>query len=892
MMIRGFLSRLRNDLGIQLLVLYSLFVVPIVIMALAFDQFASDRLRQDIIAGDLTLARVIAEETDTALEYSLLSILEVAKYDAVIAGDNQGMLEIFENVMSARPDVSLIYRLSPDGIMIVHYPVGPISSVGSNFSFRSYFKRAMETESPLIALGRISPTTLEPVTTAVMPIWEGEEFRGVVAANIKLQSFSSTLSRITQGYPESDQFELVIVDSIGDTVASPKPEELLQNLTERLPEIIGDLLAGGEGSRIDHAQDGVERLYSYVPIPSAGWGVIVSQPTSVSFHTPELLHRGVNLVILVISGIGIFFWGALYFNVLQPLEKLAAYSVQVGSDPSGGLDRKERFLEISRREDQIGNLIRSFSWMEESLQARIDELGTLLETSQVVVSSLDPEIVLTTILEQVESLLGIKKSTIVAQDESGGAFISRASRGLSPRYAEELVFQPDEGTSITVRALRIGQPIIIQDVKADAEYQYMRQRAEQEGYQAFAAIPLQTIHAPPAALVVYSPEVNVFTDNNIDLLLSFANQAAMAIENAELFSRSDSQLQIQTSRLEALIQSLEVGLVLENLSGEILYINRMVRELANLPDSELLGKPADELFKAIFEDAENKTEALARLQGVLNSEGEEEITFNLETAAGKKFYRLQGFAVKDGTGFSIGHGQFLQDMTKEHELDRMKTGLISTVSHELQTPLASIKGYATTLLARDVEWEPDSQREFLEIISNEADRLSDLVNNLLDISRIEAGSLTLKKILCSYNEIVERAIQQASPSPGERIKLDVPVDLPKMLIDPYRVEVVVRNLIENAVKYSQSDLPIQVTVSLSDGNLITRVKDFGPGIAKNKRTAVFDSFYRLETGLNRETPGVGLGLAICRGFVKAHGGEIWVDEQETGACLAFTLPVD
>jgi PAS domain S-box-containing protein len=420
----------------------------------------------------------------------------------------------------------------------------------------------------------------------------------------------------------------------------------------------------------------------------------------------------------------------------------------------------------------------------------------------------------------------------------------------------------------------------------------LRTRAEAEGYRAFAAIPLQTIHAPPTALVLYSPEPNVFSENDIDLLVSFANQAAMAIENAELFSRSDAQLQKQTSRLEALIQSLEVGLVLENLTGEILYINRRIREFTNLPDSEILGKPVRNLFASILESAMDREAAAEKVEHVLGGESEEEVIFSLVSEAGARYFRLSGFTVRDATGLLIGRGQFLQDMTKEHELDRMKSGLISTVSHELQTPLASIKGFATTLLAKDVKWEQESQREFLEIISNEADRLSDLVNNLLDVSRIEAGSLTLQKIYCSLDDIAKKAVIQATPNPGERMQLDIPSDIPSVLIDPFRVEVVIRNLIENAVKYSDNDLPITLNANRENGFVIIRVIDNGPGIPEENQRSIFTSFYRLENGLSRKTPGFGLGLSICRGFVQAHGGDIWVEPRENGACIAFSLPIE
>jgi K+-sensing histidine kinase KdpD len=530
--------------------------------------------------------------------------------------------------------------------------------------------------------------------------------------------------------------------------------------------------------------------------------------------------------------------------------------------------------------------------MEESLQARIDELSTLLETSQVVVSSLDPEIVLNRILEQVERLLGINKSTIVALDEASGSFQSKVHRGLSSEYTEGLVFDPAESSSVTMRALQTGKPIIIQDVESDPGYAHLQTRAKAEGYRAFAAIPLQTMHAPPTALVLYSTEPDVFSENDIDLLLSFANQAAMAIENAELYSRSDAQLQKQTSRLEALIQSLEVGLVLENLAGEILYINRMIREFTLLPDSEILGNQVEKLYTSILERAVDKESAFEKVKTALTGESEEEVTFSLNTETGRRIFRLSGFTVRGPSGLLVGRGQFLRDVTREHELDRMKSGLISTVSHELQTPLASIKGFATTLLAKDVKWEQESQREFLEIISKEADRMSELVNNLLDVSRIEAGSLTLQKIYCSLDEIANKAISQASPNPGDRIQLEIAPDMPQVLIDPFRVEVVIRNLIENAVKYSENDLPIALKAERENGYVIVKVIDQGPGIPEENHRSIFSSFYRLDNGLSRKTPGFGLGLSICRGFVRAHGGEIWVEPRDVGACIAFSLPVE
>lgn len=883
---------MRNDLGVQLLALYSLFIVPIVIGALFFDRVAGDQLRQEIMAADLALSRAIAQETNTIIENALVAVTELSKYEAVINFDDEGMLTIFENFQTGRPDVNLIYRLDSKGIMISHYPTGPNVTVGMDFSFRDYFSRALETKSAFISLGRISPTTEQPVATAVMPIWQDGEFLGVVATNLKLQSLSTTLASIAMEYQENKNFEVVIIDAGGKIIASPQPENILVNYADIQGELSTAVLAGNSGNKIATDQTGVENLYSYVPVPDAGWGVVVSRPTLVAFATPNSFHRGVLLLIGIFSGIGIFFWAVLDSRVLTPLEKLAAYSQLIGTKPKKENPSNVQLSVYRDRQDQIGNLVRSFQRMEKAISARINELATLLETSQAVVSSLDSKIVLNRILEQVEKLMGFEKSAIVALDSQRGVFVAKASRGLTSRYAEGLIIYPDESASVTMRAIRTKNPILIQDTDSDPSFEAYRPRARAEGYRSFAAIPLEHVHSSPAALVLYSPKTNSFNENSLDLLVNFANQAAMAIENAELFSRSDTKLQEQTQRLDALIQSLEVGLVLEDLNGNVLFANRTVCDLASIPRELILGKPAVELYKKILVYSKQHDDDLAKITALLEKTGEREISLSLDMVPTQRYFRLKGFTVTDSSGLLIGRGQILQDITREYEVDRMKSSLISTVSHELRTPLAAIKGYATTLLADDVNWELKAQEEFIQIISSEADRLSELVNSLLDMSRIEAGNLQLSKGFCDLREIIQRGSSNIIPELGNRLVIKVNEDMPIIEADPQRLEVVVRNLVENAAKYADNDLPITVSAETEGNHVVVRVEDWGPGIPKGNQNQVFESFYRMENGLTRRTPGVGLGLAISRGLVAAHNGEIWFEPREKGTCIAFSIPLN
>jgi PAS domain S-box-containing protein len=509
-----------------------------------------------------------------------------------------------------------------------------------------------------------------------------------------------------------------------------------------------------------------------------------------------------------------------------------------------------------------------------------------------VVSTLDPGRVLDRILEQVELLLNVKMSAIVALDESAGVFRARASRGLTDSYVEKIAISPNEYSSVTMRAIKVGVPIQVSDTETDPSYGPFRQRARSGGFRAVISIPLNTVHAPPSALVIYHTTPKEFSRREITLLTSFANHAAMAIENAELYARSDARLQDQTRRLEALIQSLDVGLVLENLDGDVIYANRAFSEVIGIPVSEIIGESVEELMNVFLElVGGNENELRTAFERLVNSDADQVVEFNLDIRGGKRFFRVKNFMVSDPSDALIGRGQIIRDITRDHELDRMKSSLISTVSHELRTPLAAIKGYATTLLADDVDWELIAQKEFLEIISQEADRLSELVNDLLDMSRIEAGNLTLSQEISDIQDIIHNSVRRVYPNPSNRLKIELSNDLPKVFVDPHRLEAVFRNLIENAVKYSGETSTITITARITDHLLEIRVSDDGLGIPLEQQDRLFESFIRIENENTHGISGAGLGLAICRGFIHAHGGKIWLEPVDEGTCVAFTLPI-
>lgn len=882
---------LRHDLGLQLLAAYLLFVGLVAIAAYTFQALASERQARDIRAADLALARAIAQETNSAMGNALQAVVQLGAYPEVIQGDKAGMADIFRTLVSVRSDVNLVYRLDGNGIMAYHYPEGPESTVGDDFSFRDYFQYALVTQEPFASRGRISPTTNQPVATAVMPLWTDDgSFNGVVATNITLESISHALAAIVAEYPSDERLFITILDANGQVVAHPDASLLLQNGHETMTTVAAAVLAGDSGNRIADNPQNEETLYSYVPIESVGWGVVVSRPTAVAFASLYAFQRGVSIAIAIFLVGGLIFWLSLSRVVIVPMARLASYSQSIGqndlsTEQQAGVDA------LARRPDQLGHLTRSLQRMQTAIQARLNELATLLQTSGAVVSSLDSQTVLNRILEQVERLLNIQMCAIFALDEAKGIFRIYASRGLPEWYIEHAIIDPAEPGSVTMRAIRSGEPIQVSDTETNPSFVGHRGRARMAGYRSVLAVPLNAQYTPPAALLVFHPHPYEFTQREINLLSSFANHAAMAVENAALYARSDTRLQEQTRRLEALIQSMQDGLILEDLQGQVLYVNRRVAEWAGMAIEEASREKVNALMARILAHSQDAAAATLAIAAALNGENNHRADFTLLTGERPHHIRLKLFDVTDSAGTRMGRGRILQDITQRYELDRMKSTLIATVSHELRTPLAAIKGYTSTLLADDVEWDPQSQREFLDIISLETDHLSELVNDLLDMSRIEAGNLKVSRVTCELSDLIHHAAKRSHLQPERRLQITLPLDLPPLYVDAQRIEAVLRNLIENAAKYSGENSPIRISAERQNGDLIVRVQDEGPGIALEHRGRVFDSFYRAEDGLARSTTGAGLGLAISQGFVRAHGGNIWLEQRAIGTCVAFSLPL-
>ncbi len=226
------------------------------------------------------------------------------------------------------------------------------------------------------------------------------------------------------------------------------------------------------------------------------------------------------------------------------------------------------------------------------------------------------------------------------------------------------------------------------------------------------------------------------------------------------------------------------------------------------------------------------------------------------------------------------------------KVNDLRSALLVAVSHDLRTPLASIKASVTSLLADDVQWDENERREFCVTIDEEADRLSNLVANLLDMSRLTTGAFTVHHVMVGVEEIVPAAIASLGDRGRHgRVAANIPESLPRIDTDPVLLERAVANLIENAIAWSPAEQPVRVEAGAVSKEIHLRIIDRGPGIPIVDRERVFEPFQR--AGDRSNGPGLGLGLAVAQGFIRAVGSDVYIEDTPGGGTtMVVTLPME
>ena len=524
---------------------------------------------------------------------------------------------------------------------------------------------------------------------------------------------------------------------------------------------------------------------------------------------------------------------------------------------------------------------------------------TLLRIITELSASLDLEQVLQRTLKVLNEFIGAQKVSIwLSRPEQTILSLLSTLDGDRP-----LVANPGQEQELAQQVLK-GRSYLRLDDLSPVE----GEPPPQGSVRSVLAVPLMVGAELLGALQVYSDQAGYFTPGHLDLVQAAANQIAVAVNNAELYSLIRDQAedlggmlrdqQIATSRSQAILEAVADGVLVTDSHMKITLFNASAEKILGLKRGQVLGKSL-ELFSGMFGKA-----AQAWIETIQNwshdpadaqSGGAYAERLDLETG---RVVEVRLAPVSLRSDF-LGTVSIFQDITHQVEVDRLKSEFVATVSHELRTPMTSIKGYVEIMLMGAAGNLSEKQTHFLEVVRENTDRLTVLVNDLLNISKIESGRIELLPQPLDLDGLVSDAlltVEQRSAEDGKPIQLrkDFPLNLPRAWGDVERVRQVLENLLDNAYLYNTEGGSILVSAHARDHEIQVDVSDTGMGVPTEEHERIFERFYRGESPLTLGVSGTGLGLSIVRSLVQMQGGRIWLESQGIpgkGSTFSFTLPV-
>jgi K+-sensing histidine kinase KdpD len=512
---------------------------------------------------------------------------------------------------------------------------------------------------------------------------------------------------------------------------------------------------------------------------------------------------------------------------------------------------------------------------------RVRQRDYLLEIARAISQELELDKLLERILTITAEMLAGQASLIALRAEEGGWQVA-ASHGIPStflRHLDPLLAEvPDNDDPARFELPEINR--LLQKVTRSATL----------GLLTGLGLPLIARQRVIGVIFVFRGYSGVFSRNDLNLLQSFADQAAIAVNNAQLYA----QVRQEKQRADALLDSVADGILILTPDATIERASPSFSQMYGQSITEIQSRSHDEIIQwARLENGMTLTQAESggwplTPTATFYAEGDLKRPTNPPLPVGITYAPL--VSPENILLYIIAT---VRDISHFREAEELKSTFISVVSHELRTPVALIKGYVSTLRREDASWDPDVVRDSLEVIEEEADRLTNLIENLLDASRLQAGGLTLNMEDLALDDLVTRTAERfRTQTTQHTIRTEFPADFPIIVADEDRLTQVLSNMISNAIKYSPDGGEILIEGKVRQDIVIVCVHDQGIGISPGDLPHVFDRFYRANEAV-RTTKGAGLGLYLTRAVIEAHGGRIWIDQGTgPGTSICFSLPRD
>ncbi len=559
-------------------------------------------------------------------------------------------------------------------------------------------------------------------------------------------------------------------------------------------------------------------------------------------------------------------------------------------------------IQNARLFDETRNLT---EFLERRVEERTAELRhehqnsqTLLKVISELSASLDMGLVLNRALAVINESLGSQESMTLLLEGSARPYRSGALLvGAQETEADGLAFE----RNVMRQVAATRRSLILEDVTQDENWQ------GEAAYRSLLAAPLVMGEDALGALLLFHRDPGYFRAAQTSLAEATARQIAITINNAGLFNliRDQSEhlgnmlreQQIESSRSRAILEAVADGVIVTDTTGQVTLFNASAERILDLPTSEVVGKTLDKFGGLLGRSGSEWLRTVNRWSQDAGSFQGENFADEIDLDNGNViavhlapvFWRSQ----------FLGTVSILRDITHEVQVDRMKSEFVANVSHELRTPMTSIKGYVEIMLLGATGELTERQRHFLEIVRSNTERLGALVNDLLDLSRIESGRVTLHLQPVDLKEISQEVLLDVERRSQEENKpmtfrLEVEEDLPKVTGDLERIRQVIDNLVSNGYNYTPPNGTVTLQINHSNGEVQVDVQDTGIGIGLEEQQRMFERFFRGDHPLVLATAGTGLGLAVAKSLVNMHNGRIWFTSSGVrgeGSTFSFTLPV-
>lgn len=584
------------------------------------------------------------------------------------------------------------------------------------------------------------------------------------------------------------------------------------------------------------------------------------------------------------------------------------------------LENARLYAQIRRFNTELEQLV---SQRTAELQAEKDRLATVHEISVEISSTLDLDTLLKTSLVALARITKVEFGSIMLVEADTGHLVNRAVLGKRP---PNMYTRFPIGVGIAGWVAQHKEPVLIDDVRQDPRWVPLppdddsQHTSKCEG--SMIAVPLIAHNEILGVLILSHSQPGYFNEDHLRLLMASAGAIAIGINNANMYTtifeemeRSSELLQrqnMEATKMEAILQSLSDGVIVCDTYGDILSVNPAAAAMLQRSIEELfLGGSSSlhDVLRHLLDQNYDKLPLNDLLAHPYDSRGEPRV-FETTVEVDMRVLSLSLGPVLKVDGELIGALLLMHDVTREVEADRLKTEFIGTMSHELRTPMTAIKGFTQLLAMGGLGPVNDTQREFLQTILANSERMISIINDVLDITKIETGSIDLELRPIHLAEAISSVMTEVKGLVEKRqhaLTINIPPGLPLVRADAARLHQIIVHIVSNALRYTPvggkitieaheavwDHLPARVRDHLSRERRYVQldVHDNGVGIAPNDLDRIFERFYRAENPLKVEAGGTGLGLSLVKPLVELLGGRIWVESVlKQGSTFSFVLP--